>query len=124
MRISDWSSDVCSSDLKGQIWSGADAKEAGLVDALGGYSTAVDIAKEAAEIPADAEVQLLPFTAQRDLFAALLEDGLSGDSKGPAKPTLVRRLARVADVLAPLIRSHEAGDSEPPTPGWQGKGNT
>src|SRR3546814_4858257 len=56
---------------KGQIWSGADAKEAGLVDALGGYSTAVDLAKEAAAIPADAEVQLRPFPAQRDLFAAL-----------------------------------------------------
>src|SRR3546814_13441581 len=109
MRISDWSSDVCSSDLKGQIWSGADAKEAGLVDALGGYSTAVDLAKEAAAIPADAEVQLRPFRAQRDLFAALLEDVLSGEIQGPATLTLVRSLARVAELLAPLIRAAETG---------------
>src|SRR3546814_2963024 len=75
---------------KGQIWSGADAKEAGLVDALGGYSTAVDLAKEAAAIPVDAEVQLRPFPAQRDLFAALLEDVLSGDIQRSELQSLMR----------------------------------
>src|SRR3546814_18718924 len=52
---------------KGQTWSGADAKEAGLVDALGGYSTAVDRAQEGAARPDEAEGQLRPFPAPRNL---------------------------------------------------------
>src|SRR3546814_17878335 len=51
---------------KGQIWSGADAKEAGLVDPLGGYSTAVDPPKAAAAITPDPEVHVRAFPATRD----------------------------------------------------------
>ncbi len=58
---------------KGQIWSGADAKEAGLVDALGGYRTALDLAKAAAELPEDAAVRLRPFPEARDPFEILDE---------------------------------------------------
>jgi protease-4 len=41
---------------KGRIWSGADAKDLGLVDALGGFDVALDLAKEAAKIPAGDDV--------------------------------------------------------------------
>src|ERR1035438_7287096 len=36
---------------KGRIWSGQDAKNLGLVDELGGYDTALKLAKKAAGIP-------------------------------------------------------------------------
>ena len=92
---------------KGQIWSGADAKEAGLVDALGGYRTAVALAKDAAGLPAEGEVQLRPFPAPRDPFAALLEDTFGG-VESPATLKLLRSLARAAEVLAPLVQAVEA----------------
>jgi len=37
---------------QGRVWTGAQAKERGLVDALGGLDTAVSIAKQRAHIPA------------------------------------------------------------------------
>lgn len=36
---------------RGRVWSGADAKERGLVDVLGGLDTAIELAKERAELP-------------------------------------------------------------------------
>src|SRR3546814_14031573 len=41
-------------EAKGKIWSGADAKATGLVAALGGYRTAIALAKDAAGRAADA----------------------------------------------------------------------
>ena len=38
---------------QGRVWSGRDALSVGLVDALGGVSTAVAIAKQAAGLGAD-----------------------------------------------------------------------
>lgn len=98
---------------KGQIWSGADAKEAGLVDALGGYRTAIDLAKAAADLPADSDVQLRPFPAARHPFAAFLEDTLGGNVESPATLSLLRSLARVAEVLAPLVQAAETVGSDP-----------
>ena len=46
---------------KGRVWTGAQAKEIGLVDELGGFSKAVDIAKELADIDADSDVRLKRF---------------------------------------------------------------
>ena len=41
---------------KGRVWSGADARKQGLVDALGGFWTAVAEVKKVAKIPADSRV--------------------------------------------------------------------
>ncbi|MGF1630731.1 MAG: signal peptide peptidase SppA [Kiloniellaceae bacterium] len=98
---------------KGQIWSGADAREAGLVDALGGYRRAIELAKDAAGLPADRDVQLRPFPAARHPFAALLEDTLGGNIESPATLSLLRSLARVAEVLAPLVQAAESVGSDP-----------
>lgn len=96
---------------KGQIWSGADAKDLGLIDALGGYRTAIALAKDAAALPADSEVRLRPYPAPRDPFAALLEDTLGRGVESAVTLTLLRSLARAAEVLAPLVQVLEgAGD--------------
>jgi len=98
---------------KGQIWSGADAKEAGLVDALGGYRTAIDLAKDAAGLAAEVTVQLRPFPAERDPFAALLEDAFGGGIESPATLKLLRSLARAAELLAPLVQAAEMASGDP-----------
>jgi len=44
---------------QGRVWSGKDAASRGLVDAIGGFSRAVAIAKQKANIPQYSPVSLL-----------------------------------------------------------------
>ncbi|CAA7396005.1 unnamed protein product [Spirodela intermedia] len=44
---------------QGRVWSGGDAASRGLVDAIGGFSRAVAIAKQKADIPQDSQVKLV-----------------------------------------------------------------
>ncbi|HZK90687.1 MAG TPA: signal peptide peptidase SppA [Stellaceae bacterium] len=57
---------------KGRVWTGAEAKDKGLVDALGGYEVALRLAREAAHLAADAPVDLVVFPKERGLVATLL----------------------------------------------------
>ncbi len=50
---------------KGRVWTGAQAAGRGLVDELGGVHRAVELARELAELPADAPVKLKVFPAKR-----------------------------------------------------------
>lgn len=97
---------------EGRLWSGADALEAGLVDALGGYRTAFALAREAAGLGADAPIQIRLFPAARDPVEALIEDVLAGELESPGLRSLARGLARVARALAPLIEVMEAVTTE------------
>lgn len=56
---------------KGRVWSGHDAKGNGLVDALGGYETAYDLAREAAKLPAGAPIDIVVYPRERGLIAKL-----------------------------------------------------
>jgi protease IV len=56
---------------KGRIWSGADALNLGLVDALGGFDVALDLAKDAAKIPAGDDVNIVLFPRKRTLLETL-----------------------------------------------------
>ncbi|MDT5326316.1 MAG: protease [Mycobacterium sp.] len=55
---------------RGRVWTGADAKERGLVDELGGLRTAIDRAKVLAGFDADADVKLvsLPGSSWTDML--------------------------------------------------------
>ena len=66
---------------KGQVWTGEDAKARGLVDELGGYDAAIRLAREAAGIAAEAQVELRLFPERRDRFKALIEANALG--RGP-----------------------------------------
>jgi protease-4 len=57
---------------QGRVWSGARARELGLVDELGGLRRALEIAKEKAGIAADATVELRIYPVKRNLLEALL----------------------------------------------------
>jgi protease-4 len=98
---------------KGQIWSGADAKEAGLVDELGGYRKALGLAKSAAGLSEDAAVRLRPFPEPRDPFEALLQDALGGEIESPATLSMIRSLARLAQALGPLVEAVELIGGDP-----------
>ena len=63
---------------QGQVWSGRDAKERGLVDRLGGYKAAIDQGKEEVGLEASQKVALKPFPEPRDTWRAISEDLLSG----------------------------------------------
>jgi len=67
---------------QGRVWTGAQAKDRGLVDVLGGLDTAVAIAKERAHIPADEEVELVEYSPRRSLYEALTELGRSSSALG------------------------------------------
>jgi protease-4 len=53
---------------RGRVWTGQQAKEIGLIVDLGGLSTALQIAKERAGIPAEQSVRLVVWPKKRSLF--------------------------------------------------------
>ncbi len=56
---------------QGRVWTGQQAKEQGLVDALGGLDAAVAIAKQRAKLAADAEVELVVFPPRKSFYEIL-----------------------------------------------------
>ncbi|RKH89505.1 signal peptide peptidase SppA [Corallococcus sp. AB045] len=74
---------------KGRVWTGEDALERGLVDALGGYPKALELAREAAKLEKGAPVRLVVFPRPR--------------------PT--------GQVLSELLGNHEADNSDDETTG-------
>jgi protease-4 len=96
---------------QGRVWTGKQARERGLVDALGGLDTAVTIAKQRAGIAADEDVELVFYPPRRSLFEAIADRfetstfaawaGVSGgDVRALATLTAPIRLFRRSEPLA------------------------
>lgn len=85
---------------KGRVWTGAAAREKGLVDELGGYRKAIELARAAADIPADQGVKLKRFPARKPLLDVLLEN-LPVTAGAPAAET--RMLARALEAIRPAL---------------------
>ncbi len=63
---------------RGRVWTGTDAKAVGLVDALGGYSMAEALVRDALELPSDAPLEIVvkPETkSPLDQLRDVLEEG-------------------------------------------------
>lgn len=86
---------------KGRVWSGEQAKERGLVDALGGYDVALRLVREEAAIPADGDIELAVFPRPRSALERVLER-LSGDGEPEAPSSVEILAARVAAMSAAL----------------------
>ncbi|MBZ5715398.1 signal peptide peptidase SppA [Nannocystis pusilla] len=69
---------------KGRIWTGADAKQLGLVDELGGWPVALRLAREAAGLAADADIELKVYPEEKGLLGALLGGGDGDNSEAVA----------------------------------------
>jgi protease-4 len=88
---------------KGRIWSGQDAKNLGLVDELGGYDTALKLAKKAAGIPESDEVKVVVYPRPKTLLQTLLQRrGPDNSDKEAVAEVLVRILQDVQPVAREL----------------------
>jgi protease-4 len=72
---------------QGRVWTGRQAKERGLVDALGGLDEAIASAKALAKIPPEREVQLVPYPPRKTFFE-VMSDALSGGGQAWVSGTL------------------------------------
>jgi protease-4 len=94
---------------QGRVWTGAQAKELGLVDELGGLYKAVDLAKQRARLPLDEEVELVVYPPHRSFYQVLTDElsspvgRLSTASTSEALLNLLgpRERRALAAVLAP-----------------------
>ncbi len=66
---------------KGRVWTGADAHKNGLVDVLGGFQTAIDLAKKRIGVKKGNKVQISIYPRQKDKFQELLESFGIGKEK-------------------------------------------
>ncbi|MGH9748216.1 MAG: signal peptide peptidase SppA [Candidatus Acidiferrales bacterium] len=58
---------------KGRVWSGAQAKQLGLVDELGGVDTAIRVAKQLAHISASERVHIVRFPEEKSFWQQFFE---------------------------------------------------
>jgi protease-4 len=65
---------------QGRVWTGLQAKQNGLVDALGGLDRAIALAKQRAKIAADSEVELVIYPPRKSFYEILTDQfGATGD---------------------------------------------
>jgi protease IV len=88
---------------KGRVWTGKEAKANGLVDALGGYATALRLAREAAGIRAGAKVHLVVYPKQKNTLEEIYDRLANRDSDDGTAAAAARNLmAGAARLLADL----------------------
>ena len=92
---------------RGRVWSGAEAKSLGLVDALGGYDVATAELRGLLKLAADAPLQMVPFPAPEGPFEMLSKLASRG---GMAESKDAETLMRAARVLAPVVERLEVMD--------------
>ena len=85
---------------KGRVWSGAQAKDLGLVDELGGMDRAIEVAKQLAHIPANKSVRIERFPREKTFFEMLFERERSMSESASIEATLRRVLAAAGPVQA------------------------
>jgi protease-4 len=90
---------------KGRIWSGQDAKNLGLVDELGGYQTALRLAKKAVGVSDGEEVKIVVFPQPKSFIESLIQRGGPENSD---KEAVGQTLARILEVVQPIARELDA----------------
>jgi protease-4 len=84
---------------KGRVWTGAQAKDLGLVDELGGLDHAIEIAKQLAHIPASDSVHIVRFPEEKTFWQLLLERQTDQMSESES---LAASLRRIVGVMEPV----------------------
>jgi protease-4 len=90
---------------KGRIWSGQDAKNLGLVDELGGYDTALKLAKKAAGVPESDDVKIVVYPKPKTFLQSVIERRGADNSD---KEAVGQTLARILQVVQPVARQLDA----------------
>jgi len=94
---------------KGRIWSGQDAKTLGLVDELGGYDTALKLAKTAAGVAEGEDVKIVVYPRPKSFYQSVI------DRRGPDnsdKEAVRQTLAKILEVVQPVARQLDAAGIE------------
>ncbi|WP_085905240.1 signal peptide peptidase SppA [Kiloniella majae] len=99
---------------KGQIWSGAQAKDNGLVDELGGFREAIQVAREAAMISEELDHQLVYFPEPKDPIEELLENAMGGQMI-LTDPAVVKSLSTLVKITSPVLKTFEQTVQDPRT---------
>ena len=95
---------------QGRVWTGTQAKANGLVDEFGGLETAINVAKQLANLPADKDVKRVVFPAPRPFFETIFgSEDSSADVKAQkaladAMPEDVRKMFRYASLFDQMSR--------------------
>lgn len=96
---------------RGRVWTGRQAKEVGLVDALGGLDAALAVAKQRAKLPADAEVEVVVYPPKRSVYELLSETlGSEGRAHLLFDATLPADERRAAGLLTAPMRLFKPGE--------------
>jgi protease-4 len=90
------------------VWSGEDAKAHGLVDELGGYSTALRLAKEAANLPPDAPFTLTVFPREETLPELLYNRVTGADRERDAGGISSTSIEHSLGAVQPMLQRLEA----------------
>ncbi len=77
---------------KGRVWTGEDAKALGLVDELGGMTTALKLAKKAAGIPETEDVKLVTFPKARSPLERILAPSRENSEPRAAATAVLRAI--------------------------------
>jgi protease IV len=102
------------SAAKGRVWTGEDAKARGLVDELGGFATALRLAKQAAQIPDDQDVTLKLYPKAQTIGEAFAKlTGRQPPDDDPATPSAAAsRFMQLKALLRQLeLTSQPAGSA-------------
>lgn len=86
---------------QGRVWTGKDAASLGLVDAIGGFSRAVAIAKQKANIPLDRKVSLVELSRSSPSLPELISGGARAIFGLPSLLSLDERLKELFQELSP-----------------------
>lgn len=97
---------------QGRVWTGAQAKEKGLIDEFGGLEKAIEIAKGLANLPADKDVRRVNFPEPRPFFETIFGGGAYAQTQEQkvqeelikALPEDVRKTLRYASILDQMKR--------------------
>jgi protease IV len=97
---------------KGRIWSGADAKNLGLVDELGGFEEAISLVKKSIGVAPTQDVKIVVFPRGKSLLQSLLaQSPNNSEQEGAATQTRVGILNTVQPFLKQL-QSLGVGENE------------
>jgi protease-4 len=88
---------------QGRVWTGAQAKERGLVDDLGGFADALIVTRQEIGLEADAPIELRPFPPPRTLWEQALDLAFLGGIRQLSVETLLERLAPGVLSTPPIV---------------------
>lgn len=82
---------------KGREWSGAQAKELGLVDEIGGLDRAIEVAKQLAHIPASQPVHIVRLPEEKSILEQLFQREVDEMSASRSLDSTLRQLVGVME---------------------------